>query len=68
MMNNERLKDDTQIHMFMDYHNKNKLKKLLNQNDDIRFYNANVYRQKKFKKSRRLILQSEEWDSRIRVS
>lgn len=68
MMNNERLKDDTQIHMFMDYHNKNKLKKLLNQNDDIRFYNSNVYRQKKFKKSRRLILQSEEWDSRIRVT
>jgi hypothetical protein len=51
----------------MDYHPKNKLKKKLNQQSNIAFLNHDVYRQKKYKKKRRLQLQASEWDTRLRV-
>jgi len=51
----------------MDYHPKNKLKKKLNQRQNLAFLNHEVYRQKKFKKKRRLQLQASEWDTRLRV-
>jgi hypothetical protein len=53
--------------LFMDYHPKNKLKKKLNQQSNIAFLNHDVYRQKKYKKKRRLQLQASEWDTRLRV-
>ena len=67
MMNYEKQKDEDNINIFMDYHKKNKLKKELNKYSDVRFFNNNIYRQKSYNKSKRLKLQLEEWDSRIRV-
>ena len=67
-MNWETLRAQTRIPVFMDYHPKNLLKKKLNQQSDFAFMNHDVYRQKKFKKKRRLKLQATEWDSRLRVN
>ena len=67
-MNWETLKSHNKIMLFMDYHPKNKLKKKLNEQANIAFLNHNVYRQKKFKKKRRLQLQASEWDTRLRVN
>ena len=66
-MNWETLKAQDKVMLFMDYHPKNKLKKKLNQDSRLAFLNHEVYRQKKFKKKRRLELQATEWDSRLRV-
>lgn len=67
-INWESLKSSDRIMLFMDYHPKNKLKKKLNQDPKMAFLNHQVYRQKKFKKKRRLKLQASEWDTRLRVS
>ena len=67
-MNWENIKAQNKIMLFMDYHPKNKLRKMLNQNENLAFLNHEVYRQKKFKLKRRLELQTKEWDSRLRVS
>ena len=67
-MNWENLNSQNKIMLFMDYHPKNKLRKILNQNEKLAFLNHEVYRQKKFKLKRRQQLQTTEWDSRLRVT